>query len=315
MARRQASTCRACAPPSRRGLTKAKAHKEAGNDPVRLQVFVNTVLAESWEDAGGDSMEPAQLAGRQAVVTEKVPGFAVLLTGGVDVQGDRLEAKVVAWGPGEQAAVIALERFPGDPSGPQVWQRLDEWLQRSWQSERGPSLTLRAVCVDTGGHHTRAAYEFCRTRHHRRIWAIKGSSQPAAAPWPRKPPKPTNGLPLYMVGTNALKDTLAARLQIAEDGPGKVHFTGPVPADYFDQLAAERRITKYTFGRPYTVWEKKPGVARNEALDLFVYSLAALTGLQQIGLSLAEEAEALERAIAGVDAPPRNRWRSKFMQN
>ena len=294
---------------------QAAAHREAGKDPVRLQVWVNTVLAEPWEDIAGEAMKPDELAARRAAVSEKVPAFACILTGSVDVQGDRLEAKVVGWGPGEQAAVIALERFPGDPSGPQVWQRLDEWLSGTWTSEKGPQMALRAVCVDTGGHHTRAAYEFCRSRHHRRIWAIKGSSQPAAAPWPRKPPKPTNGLPLYMVGTNALKDTLAARLQIAEDGPGKVHFTGPVPSDYFEQLAAERRITKYRFGRPFTQWEKKPGVARNEALDLFVYALAALTGLQQLGVDLAEESEALDREAAGITGEPKRRWSSKFMSS
>ncbi|MCK5932925.1 MAG: phage terminase large subunit family protein [Fulvimarina manganoxydans] len=293
---------------------QALQHEQAGNDPVRLQVWVNTVLGETWEDRGGDGLDGDTLATRQESVTETVPAFACVLTGAVDVQGDRLEAKVMAWGPGEEAAVIALQRFPGDPSGPQVWQRLDEWLRREWASERGPSLPLRAVCIDTGGHHTRAAYDFCRPRGYRNVWAIKGHNQPGALPWPRQTPKAAPGAPpLFMVGVNALKDTIAARLSIAEPGPGKVHFTGVVPADYFDQLAAERRLTRHVHGRAIASWEKRPGVHRNEALDLFVYCLAALTGLQQRGLNLDSESDELDRLAVGVLRATQIVRRSKFM--
>ncbi|WP_237401081.1 terminase gpA endonuclease subunit [Rhodovulum sulfidophilum] len=36
----------------------------------------------------------------------------------------------------------------------------------------GLDLPVRAAAVDTGGHHTKMAYEFCRTRLARRIWAV-----------------------------------------------------------------------------------------------------------------------------------------------
>ena len=47
---------------------------------------------------------------------------------------------------------------------------------------------------------------------------------------------------------------------------------------YFEQLTAEKLVTKYVKGFPVRSWTKKSG-ARNEALDTFVYSLAALQAL------------------------------------
>lgn len=65
----------------------------------------------------------------------------------------------------------------GDPSGPRLWSDLDGVLNGTWGD-----LQVRAVAVDTGGHHTKMAYEFCRTRLARRIWAIKGRGGPADPP-------------------------------------------------------------------------------------------------------------------------------------
>jgi phage terminase large subunit GpA-like protein len=43
--------------------------------------------------------------------------------------------------------------------------------------------------------------------------------------------------------------------------------------EYFDQLTAEKRTTKYTNGRPKMVWSQTR--KRNEALDCRVYATAA----------------------------------------
>ncbi len=140
-------------------------------------------------------------------------------------------------------------------------------------------------CLDVGGHHTQAAYNFVRGKDARRVWAVKGHNIPGKAIWPRKPSKDNKGrVPLYMVGVSAAKEAIYARLKITEPGPGFLHFPADRPDTYFRQLTAERMKTVYVKGRATRVWEA--GSRRNEALDLKVYNLAALYGLQAIGLDL-----------------------------
>ena len=86
------------------------------------------------------------------------------------------------------------------------------------------------------------------------------------------------GVYLYMVGTHAAKDSLFARLRMKEPGAGYMHFSTNYTENYFEQLTAEKKVTKYTKGFPYQVYEKAPG-ARNEAIDLRVYNLACLRAL------------------------------------
>ena len=50
--------------------------------------------------------------------------------------------------------------------------------------------------------------------------------------------------------------------------------TGYFDKDFFEQLTAERLVTRYVKGHPKLEWVKPPG-KRNEALDCAVYALAA----------------------------------------
>ena len=66
----------------------------------------------------------------------------------------------------------------------------------------------------------------------------------------------------------------------SHDRSGYCHFPlqfasgGLCDEEYFDQLTAERCVTKYKRGFPVQVWEKTR--ARNEVTDIHVYSYAAL---------------------------------------
>jgi phage terminase large subunit GpA-like protein len=53
-----------------------------------------------------------------------------------------------------------------------------------------------------------------------------------------------------------------------------VHFPAALTADFYEQLTAERQVTRYTKGVARLEWIKAPG-KRNEALDTLVYSYAA----------------------------------------
>jgi phage terminase large subunit GpA-like protein len=136
------------------------------------------------------------------------------------------------------------------------------------------------------------AYEFCRTRPGRRIWAIKGRGGPGIPVWPRRPTRTNKGrIPLFIVGVDAVKDAVYPRLKPTEPGPGAIHVPRRLDADYFRQLTAERVVTRFEKGRPIRSWQPKRDGERNEALDTFVYAQAALHGMISMELRLKEEAE------------------------
>ena len=114
------------------------------------------------------------------------------------------------------------------------------------------------------------------------------------------------------VGVDAVKDAVFARLKLTEPGPGAIHFTRRLDADYFRQLTAERVVTRFEKGRPIRSWQPKRDGERNEALDTFVYAHAALHGLISMGMRLNEEAEGREgRALRQQRTTPsliRSSW-------
>lgn len=252
-----------------------------------LQVFVNTSLGQTWEEQG-ERAESDVLLARREPYDAIVPAGAVCLTMGVDVQDDRLEALVIGWGPGEESWVIETQRFSGDPQRPEPWQALDELLARAFVHASGAQLHIQATCVDTAGHRTQYAYDYVARRQHQRVFAIigrDGDDRPIVS----KPTKKVTGrdarpFDLYTVGVDGCKGLVYSRLKVTEKGPGFVHLPLPhyvgqdyregVDEEFIAQLTAEKKITKHKHGVPYQIWvQTRP---RNEALDMFVYAIAAL---------------------------------------
>jgi phage terminase large subunit GpA-like protein len=282
-------------------------HGQVHRDPARLQVWTNTKLAETWEDQAGEVIDAEPLMARREDWGGLLPEGVAVLTAGVDVQGDRLKLHVIGWGRDEEAWSIDYRVIFGDPSGPRVWADLDAALCATYPHARAVAdLAIRAVAVDTGGQHTKAAYEYCRTRLHRRIWAIKGRGGPGIPLWPRRPSRTKGKAPLFVIGVDAAKDALFARLRLTEPGPGMLHFPMERDAEFFRQLTAERVVTRFERGRPIRLWQPRREGQRNEALDTTVYAMAALHGLISMGLRLNAEADAIGTAPAkGAPAPTR----------
>ncbi len=252
---------------------------EAKNFPDRLKVWVNTTLAETWEDAG-ESVEAGGLfERREDYEAEPLPPGVLLVTAGVDIQDDRAEIEYLGHGLEEETWSLDYLRLYGDPTSRQFWEAIDEALARRFTHPSGRSLAIEAACVDSGGHHTQAVYDFCRPRAGRRVWAIKGAA--GARPiWPEKATKnAAKRVNVFILGVDTAKDLIYKRLTIAEPGPGYCHFPKRYGESYFDGLTAEKAVTKYRNGFPYRVWEKPAG-GRNEPLDCRVYALAARLSLK-----------------------------------
>ncbi|MBF0099192.1 MAG: phage terminase large subunit family protein [Magnetococcales bacterium] len=269
-------------------------HEQVYRDPPRLKVWKNTMLGLSWEEEL-EQLDGDKLMDRREIFGDLLPPGIVVLTAGVDVQDDRIELEIVGWGRDEESWSVDYRVLWGDPSGPAIWQKLDDLLRKPLPHARQvPDQLIRAVAIDTGGHHTLQSYAFCRTRQERRVWAIKGRGGMGVPIWPRRSNRNNKGkVPLHILGVDAAKENLYARLKLAEPGPGYCHFPLDRDAEWFRQLTAEKVSTRYHKGRPIREWIKKSH-DRNEALDARVYSLAALHGLMSIGLQLNREADRLE---------------------
>ena len=79
--------------------------------------------------------------------------------------------------------------------------------------------------------------------------------------------------PLFPIGVDTTKDLLFARMRIADIGAGYIHFSDVLTDEYFRQLTAEKIVTRIHRGFKKRLFQKiRP---RNEALDCFVYAIAA----------------------------------------
>jgi phage terminase large subunit GpA-like protein len=256
-------------------------------DTSLLRVFVNTRLAETWEEQG-DRVAAHELQRRAADIPLRTvqPGMFVC-TLGVDTQGDRLEAYVWAWGRGLERQLVDREIFYGDPTlGENMpgspWAALTEYRRTPILHASGRPSPILAAFIDSGGHAKDAVYAYCRTHQHAHVYAIKGASISGKAilgkpseqdvTWLGQTVK--RGLKLWPIGTDTAKAEIYGRLRLTTPGPGYVHLSRHLPADVFDQLTAERLVTRYIKGHARLEWHK-PNGKRNEALDCAVYALAA----------------------------------------
>jgi phage terminase large subunit GpA-like protein len=274
-----------------------------------LQTFVNVSLAETYEEKG-EKAEPEGLAARAEEYPAQVPLGGVYLTAGVDMQMDRLEVEIVAWGPGEESWSIDYKVLWGDPLGDEVWEDLEEHLTQSWTHESGAELAVQATCVDTGGTSgmTQAAYDWLRGRTGRRIFGIKGVpgwGRPIVEKMQRKQSgRRARKVDLFLVGVDEAKLVHMRRLATTMEnkagaGAGVCHFPLERNADWYRQITAEKLITRYVKGQPVREWTK-PDRARNEGTDCRIYALAALKIMQP---NLKRLAERLGAAKPKKEAP------------
>lgn len=253
--------------------------KMKAGDVRAMKTFRNTILAKTWKEKI-EQIAHQSLYQRREVYDAPCPRGVVVLIASVDVQDNRLEATIKGWGAGEQSWSIEYKIFQGSPSLPTVWMELTDWLQQPRDHADGVALHVEAVGVDTGGHHTKEAYRFIE-KHRGEAFALKGSSEAGAPEIPKREPKKHKSfrLRLYLLGTIALKDTIFARMKLAEQGPGFMHFPrrDGYDQEYFEGMTSEVKKPKYKARSHVQIgyaYEKTRD--RNEPLDLEVYNLATL---------------------------------------
>ncbi len=278
----------------------ARDWQQAQGNVERLRAFINTSLAEWWDDQVLVQANEDELLARREAIGPVLPRDAALLTAGVDIQDDRAEVSVFGWGRGEESWLVEHRIVPGDPSGQELWQRLDDELARQWAHPITGSMQLAAACIDSG-YQTSRVMQFCSERIGRRIWPVKG----AAGPLPIWPPRHRHSRPkaAYLIGVDSAKATIVGRLKLTS-GPGAIHLPTTVDREYIEQLTSEYVRTTYSRGRPVRRWEVRKG-RRSEALDCAVYAYAALHGLAQHGIHVDHEAQRLSLLASAAQAQQR----------
>lgn len=306
--------------PWRRWAAIAEQFLKAKGNSEMMRVFTNTVLGELWTEEA-EQADPEMFTQRREAYRADVPDGVGVLTAAIDVQGDRIELEVRGWGKGEESWLISHARIYGEPEGSDVWARAERLLAKSYRHEHGADLRIRAVGVDTGTL-TRSCYTWIAPRQRRGVRALKGVGGRGKALLGRPAKRNKLGVRLWPVGVETAKDSLFARLKMTIPGPGYLHFPlaqeDGADDEYLRQYAGERAVTRFHKG--FKIREYVKVRDRNEAIDLYVYNLAALYSLGRgVTEYLGQLADTASEPVAHDDddaeeapeAPPRRRTTRK----
>jgi phage terminase large subunit GpA-like protein len=269
--------------------TLAREFIAAKEDPEQLQAFVNTILAEGWSEAGAELDETALQGRAEQFGLDNIPREVLVVTAGVDVQDDRLECTIAGWSRDGICFVLGHVVIWGSVEDDSTWIELDELLQTKWRHPLGNRIGIDASAVDSGDN-TDKVYSFCFPRLRRRVMAIKGMAGPRPS-LKVSVGKIKGGGRLWLVGVDTLKATLFNKLS---RGIG-IRFSNSLEAAYYDQLASEKRVVRYSRGQPHRRFERIGG-KRAESLDCLIYATAARAGAPV-------QLDAREAALGNAERP------------
>jgi phage terminase large subunit GpA-like protein len=283
-----------------------------------LRVFVNTVLGETWKDKGEVPEWKGLYNRRRRYDLGTVPLAGAMLTAGCDIQGDRLEIEVVAYGEPRRSWSVDYIVLQGDPTKGEVWEDLAKLLERDFDHECGATMRIERMGLDTG-YQSSDAYRFGR-RFRKTVLCMKGQDNYThligqaklidltARGKTRK--KIRSAVDLYPLGSSKGKQDLYAALRAEEPErpagigadvvPGSAGYPeelmGEFPPEWcefpdfyephwFKMLCSEKLVRhspRAASGRRRSAvklqWEKLQ--ERNEALDCRVMARAAASALR-----------------------------------
>ncbi|MCK5506584.1 MAG: phage terminase large subunit family protein, partial [Thermodesulfovibrionia bacterium] len=260
---------------------------ESKTDRARLIDLYNDYMAMPFiESEEGEGITEDVLYNRcEAYAPEGadwvVPMAASAITCAVDVQKNRLETEVVAWGEGLESWGLEYKQHIGDPAKPGVWAALDKYLKKNFRHESGIDLKISITAIDSG-YLASEVYKFVKPRQVRRVYAIKGADAIGHALYAfsskkysgakNKNLKDIHKINLCLIGTETAKDQLLHWMNIEDYGPCFMHWHKGYPHEYFKQLTSEHAVKDKGKRR----WKRKREGAPNEALDLRVYNYAMI---------------------------------------
>lgn len=234
--------------------------------PDLLHNFVNSWLAEPWEETAAKTDAELVLERQSGYEAGIVPDGAVLLTGGVDVQENKLYWTIRAWGEkltswniahGESLSFSDIERV----------------MNAEYHDPHGQAYRVSLCAIDSGDQ-TEDVYEFCRLHAD---WAIpvKGANRIMYTRYQiSKNVADQIGIPLVLVDTSGYKDMIATRLR-RPNGIGSWMVYLGCDLDYASQVTAEEKVLVKSGSSDVYRWTPKTSRSQNHYLDCEVYAACA----------------------------------------
>lgn len=259
---------------------------DSKEDPEKLQNFVNSWLAEPWEDTRLRTNADLVLEHQTQTKEFVVPDWAKMLTAGVDVQENCLYWTIRAWGDfltsqnishGQAFSFTELERI----------------MNLEYRTEDGSPMVISLALIDSG-YNADSVYDFCVENSE---WALpsKGSSNPMLSHYKmstiNKAGSKAYGMNLVLIDTGKYKDMIAGRMR-KPSGSGSWMVYSGCDREYAEQVTSEHKVNvRANNGKVKQVWVQKTTHADNHYLDCEVYAMAAadLMGVRSLYLTEIEE--------------------------
>ena len=276
----------------------AKDFLKSKDDPDELQNFVNSWLAEPWEDTKVRTSVDLVMD-RQTDLPEMIlPDWTKILTAGVDVQETSFYFSIRAWGD----YLTSQNVYHGQVRS---FQDIEDIMWRYYQKEDGDEMLVDLCLIDSGDQ-TDAVYDFCVGRED---WClpVKGSSKDMISNFKISRINRTDsrayGGQLVIVDSGKYKDSIAARMH-RQNGTGSWMVYKGCDTEYAQQVTSEHKIKVKRGGRSVERWVLKMSHGDNHYLDTEVYNFAAADMMGVRRLHLQEQEEAVPEARQPKTQPP-----------
>lgn len=246
-------------------------------DSAAEQTFLNDTCGKAYQTKG-EAPPWEKLRDRAAnshYPKGEIPAGALVITLGVDCQGDRVEWHLVGWGREFRRYVVDYGVIPGHISDDICRARLDALLKQTWKNAFGQRIGIDRAAID-GNAWTEDVWDWAKRHPKSKLIMVRGRHEDGAPRIARvkKERNDRTGKLLKWAGrffnfaASVLK--MALYRDLAKEDPlskGYVSFPRGFDDEYFRQLTAEhRKLVKKKDGFEKYVWEKDPAQA-NEALD------------------------------------------------
>lgn len=250
------------------------------DDPETFQNFINSWLAEPWEDTKLKTSAELVLERQTELPEYIVPSWAKLLTAGVDVQESSLYWSIRAWGDYLTSQNVAHGQALS-------FDDIDNVMNAQYMNENGEPMIVNLCLVDSGDQ-TDMVYDFCAT-HSDYALPVKGSSHAQLSNYKlskvNRPDSKAMGITLVLVDGGAYKDMIVGRMQ-RPNGRGSWMVYKGCDMEYATQVTAEHKVSVKRGNTTKQVWQTKTNHADNHYLDTEVYNAAAadILGVRQLHL-------------------------------
>ena len=252
------------------------------DDPDLLHNFVNSWLAEPWEDTKLKTSAELVLERQTDLPEWALPQWTKLVTGGIDVQENCLYWTIRAWGSGMTSQNVAHGQALS-------MAEVERIMNLPLYLPDGQQRVVNLALMDSGDQ-TDQVYEFCLRNAD---WALpcKGTSTMLSdyrLSTVNKAGSKAYGMKLVLVDGGKYKDLIAARMR-RQNGTGAWMVYQGCDLEYAQQVTAEHKVTQRTGSREVQRWVLKTSHGDNHYLDCEVYAAAAADVLGVRTLFLEEE--------------------------